>query len=795
MASLLPLKDDNISKGMINNGTYPILASARNDESTSDRQEAYSVEEFEQAKKNTTEAPVWSILPSYDMHRTIDRETLNASTSEGFDEPPNYEDSSTGSGQNLILTANTSASSASFTEIERSGQQQEIRRAAPHAPRTIIADRGSSHWESTIIGHAHKLKNLTATNTKISDAVHIEIQFTKEVGEIGKRPVILDPKYSEFKQGDLLNGQILIRNVSSSPIPFDMFYVTFQGSIKFYDPKSHLRKDPVQVKTFLEMLDLSASWNYVHINRLITERSSEHVCPDTVDPLDNSRIYIQGRKLLPGVLYKRFFTFKIPLKLLDTECSKHNLLQHFTIPPTLSTPRENGSAWTDLDKTIKDFSFSNTCIGYGVQAVFIGRKSKHKFDPAQVKGSDTLLLDAKGDEFLILKDCFKALRIMPTPSEGQEMKVFNKQMSRLGYKSLIDQIESAISEGTNMLKELNNDEMSALNLEATHTSESLSLGNSVSHSSEETKARQLYQPGCTYTCKGVELSKDETPQYELLLPYNKSSYFQKFEGKVSLRTPKTEYILKYLSPSHILKEPESHNDILNSWNIKIPLNLRFYCSSMSDKKEKIDKKLPKINGIRAEFIVHDIKSQDMPIPIELTEEIFFQNKQNAFLRDMYYDQDFFRIIVRDKFRRYLTQIYNLLKTLGPDRLLIEKKMVDDMKAICDLDEKVMKFNIPGIKIEDLDHHTTYVNIKDWKKDNYWKSLVQEEAKSVYELNLNLGLDLKTCKTYGGDQNFANYCFVPNFQLCHLGRFYYIRITIEFSNSNFVHFKLPVTIER
>ena len=41
----------------------------------------------------------------------------------------------------------------------------------------------------------------------------------------------------------------------------------------------------------------------------------------------------------PGVTYKRYFNFKIPNNLLDSECNDHGLSKHVDLPPTLGLSR------------------------------------------------------------------------------------------------------------------------------------------------------------------------------------------------------------------------------------------------------------------------------------------------------------------------------------------------------------------------------------------------------------------------------------------------------------------------
>ena len=75
----------------------------------------------------------------------------------------------------------------------------------------IVADENTWHWRETILDNVHRLPNLTFQSHKISEAVKLEVHFTKDVCELGKKPELIDPYIYEYKQGDLLNGYILIK--------------------------------------------------------------------------------------------------------------------------------------------------------------------------------------------------------------------------------------------------------------------------------------------------------------------------------------------------------------------------------------------------------------------------------------------------------------------------------------------------------------------------------------------------------------------------------------------------------
>ena len=58
-----------------------------------------------------------------------------------------------------------------------------------------------------------------------------------------------------------------------------------------------------------------------------------HACLNIIDPIDGSALCFKKEKIIfPGITYKRFFTFRIPNNLLDSECNDHALSKHVELP-------------------------------------------------------------------------------------------------------------------------------------------------------------------------------------------------------------------------------------------------------------------------------------------------------------------------------------------------------------------------------------------------------------------------------------------------------------------------------
>ena len=147
------------------------------------------------------------------------------------------------------------------------------------------------------------------------------------------KPEFINPYVYEYQQGDVISGYIVIENASSKPIPFDMFVVLFEGVFMITNSDHGKSAIPVKIKKFLELFDFSASWTEATINRLRSESRNPYIWLDLVDPVDGISISLSNEKFLtPYKKYKRFFTFKIPHNLLDSECNNHNLSKHVKLP-------------------------------------------------------------------------------------------------------------------------------------------------------------------------------------------------------------------------------------------------------------------------------------------------------------------------------------------------------------------------------------------------------------------------------------------------------------------------------
>ncbi|RLV94492.1 Ubiquitin ligase-binding protein BUL1 [Spathaspora sp. JA1] len=734
--------------------------------------------------KPSFDETISSILPSYSMFTSTIR--MNATVPENEDSndnnpPPDYTDtnsinsddrrtslsSSLPAGQ-LSLGASDSANTrttAGEDEDFITGSNSDF----------IVADENTGSWRETILDNIHRLPNLTFESHKISEAVKLEIQFTKDICEIGVKPEHVDPSLFEYKQGDFLNGYIKIQNTSDKAIPFEMFYLLFEGNFMIANKIDRSDKHPVKIRKFLEMFDFSGSWNEAHINRLVTDVGNPYRCCDIFDPIDGSYLSFDvKRTIYPKRVYKRFFTFRIPDNLLDSECNEHGLSKHVEIPPTMGMSRwELGHFPEREHNRIKDFSLLDTSISYGVMARFIGRKSTWEDDFGKINTSaytiDKRLINSKGDEYIILKELTNYVRVIertriPTDNERLMKLLENKLM----YNNLVSRIKEKIEAGKKMVKSIENNEFDT----------TVDIGRQLTETEIElAKCKQSYKRDAYRDIK----AKNVVENYEVFLPLLKRSLTgSKNIGTLKLSSIKQEYCVFYIPPARFREH--SIDEIIPSWKFDIPLDLTFSFPVGSSSSVT----LPSIKSIIPELVVSTVRSSRMPIPIEFNHDLIY-NKQVDNNRG-YKDEDTFQKNIIIPFQKLSSELYSLCKTLGAENFKLEKQLVDDVKSICELEEKKMNLCIPDTKYND----NTKFNSKMIKWD-------VKESTATASINVGVNLESLVIKGFQGShtlmKSYDRFNLVPDFQSCFMTRSYHIRITLLLSNNDHLRIKVPVRIQK
>lgn len=416
-----------------------------------------------------------NILPSYDMFKStisLELEPPNENYDIG---PPTYEDHTM-----------TPVTSSRVTPVTSSRESEN-----PDAEILVgdYSETTDSALHDTILSNIDSLPHLEQ-NPKC-DGLQVKITFTETVGQIGVKPVIVDNTAKELKQGDFIHGYVTIKNTNKEAVKFDMFYVLFEGKTAFNTDKSPKRH------TFLTMVDLFASWSYANIDRLVTDQGDPHDwCPGEIDPFDGTSLSIDARRLFqPGVTYKRFFTFKIPQKLLDDTCGK-SLPQHAELCPTFGINKEGVPASVLLSSSrIRDLSMINSFISYDVAAIIIGRASN--FD-----------VEVPKDRYIIAKREKSPIRLIPDPA------YFNYD-ANAHYDAFVSSVEELVK--PELVPSMSQDTI---------------------------KVKQLYH------LRNMKRSG----YYQCVQPFKKKTLTGTSNaGIIALSSKKTEYCIRYTPPHHGVK--------------------------------------------------------------------------------------------------------------------------------------------------------------------------------------------------------------------------------------------------
>lgn len=723
--------------------------------------------------------PIWTILPSYYMYQ---------STFYGELDPPEY-----GEGESVSDThASCALSQQSSGQLTGATSLSHGSRLASTTPTTadgsfIVADESTTSWRETLLDNIQSLRNLTDSDNEYSKGVNISVHFTENVGEKGVAPKHIDPLNFEYKQGDFLNGYILIRNEGTKPLPFDMFYVLFEGNFVVSNSKDPFDKKPVKVRKFLEMFDFAASYSEVTlVNRILSEHGNVMgSCPLMIDPYDNTHLHIEADKVLhPGITYKRFFNFKIPVRLLDSECNDHNLTGHTELPPTLGMSLAEKSVWKSAERPISDFSFIDASTNYAVLARIIGKANK--YGAVQLTESGTKLINARGDEFIILKEYSSFIRILQeSVILSDREKEVNKEASRVLYENFVSRIKEKLAVGKELLKAIESLDDNKT-MEISHRLAAMETVRAQTQN-DTVKARQLYTR--TNSNRDVKvLAKGKT--YDIIVPIAKKQVFghPKPIGTLMMSTPKTEYRLNYISPKRFrVRIPCDPS----SWTVEIPLDFSYTPSSMGPADVT---KFPEIRSLQAELVVFTLKSNNRPIPVELNHDFLFKNAPSTHSKTVRTDN--FTHLIKKPMQEYATELRSLAKLLGTNNFAIERSLVDDLSAMCNADEKYLNLVLRDLTI--VDSKGQRLKYKRGVKVPWTKGeglSFRKQFSVVVDVTKAQRKTVNIPALTDDYKSYDEFTLVPSFQTCLVSRLYYFRFLVSLSNDEIFEFKLPLSIAK
>lgn len=713
----------------------------------------------------STEETIGAILPSYLMYTSTVGLNMNTAVQiQSQDrEPPRYTRNWVG---HTLDFSHLASPTSSLSQLASPSSEYARSSYGVNTPNLCenLYENNEANTEDTLLDNIHRLPRIINSDNRISDVVKLEIHFTKDIGEINKQPEYINPSIHEYKRGDTINGYFTIENTSSVTIQYEMFIVHFEGIFMVTDPKSYENKTPIRLHKFLDIFEFSASWTEATINRLATESDDVHVCPQRFDPKDGYSVSLGNkRQLLPKIKYKRFFTFKIPNSLLDSECNVHGLSRHILLPPTIGKSNwKNINSSIELDESFDDFSLPDTCNYYAISARFIGRKHKleEKFSPIEISISKKELENKNCDQFIVFKELTSCIRLVnnsyiPTHDE-RSMKLIE---DRVILNNLILRIKQKIDNGIELVQSIEGLEYdSNIDMTKYFTASELELQ----------KLRQLYRAQTNRNLKS-------DPNYESILPVVKKNLTGGYKnfGVFKISTPKTVYCISYIPPASYRET--SINQLAKTWNLEIPLNLSYICGNTSSHTTH-----HLIKSISAQFVTLTIRSPKYSIPLEFNHDLIYeQNNAEDPLK-----QNFIK-----PFKEYSLELYELLGVLGKPNFLVEKRLVEDIKSIVQLQYKTTELYVCNMKINGETFNKNTIRWDNIDRDG------NIGATAVIGLNLE-SLSFKNLHSLPESlKSYNRFNFVPDFQTCYMSRLYHIKLSVTLFNGDVAHIRVPVNIQK
>ncbi|KAM9930148.1 hypothetical protein OXX59_000707 [Metschnikowia pulcherrima] len=737
----------------------------------------------QESRSKEDDALINSILPSYHMFQSTISKKLVPNEESFKEDPPLYEMSPMSS--NGVTPVNTSPfqsdeiSSFPFPAIPVANSEEDTTQT--------FNQNSADFWESTVLAHVHNLDNLAEKNNPMATNLDIKVFFTDEICQKGVKPNLIDPSRTEYKQGDYIHGYVTINNTYHEPIPFDMVYVVLEG-ILYIVQSPNTGKDvanPPTVVKFLNMLDLFASWSYANIDRLVTDSGDPHDwCDGEIDPWDNTQLSIDVKRLFrPNVTYKRYFSFRIPERLLDDNCEVHSLDAHCTLLPTLgkafNLSSENRIPMYD-ENYVKDLTFMDSFIGYSVSARVMGRASQYHHK-------------VQTDKYVLARESSVPLRLLPYSVFPEFEETYNQKVNAY-YRAFVKSVDQKIEEGK-LVRERSKAEAKhgASSVPLTPFS-STSSRTSASRTSTSDKLRHQYMGQVSSHKKFTNNKPSAVSLYQHVSAYRKKTLtgFSKVMGTLTLATPKTKLKIPYVPPLAFRNPLQGYNT-----KVRVPLEIT-YAYDLREGKQRP----PEPKSISCDLIVTTIRSKKHFIPVEFSHEMCYYEE---YVDDMGHkkseDLESFETIVIKPFQEYYHSLVSIMRDVGfeNDAYRVETSLFKDIKSMASLQTKKINLAVPDVKIiqtgEKSSGSFSGISSVPWTQST---SSVDVNY-SVFAKNFMLDIDFNSCHLKGapqvvpGKSAFDDLCLVPDFQTCLMARMYFLRVTVRHKNGVAQAVHVPLTI--
>lgn len=256
---------------------------------------------------------------------------------------------------------------------------------------TLRSNRVINPSENIDIDPIRNPKSLLLNNTnnliKVDLPIDIKITLTKQLPMIGKsfeRESLL----TEYKPGDLITGYVTIKSNINEPLPFEILLVSLEGEMRTPASGSTTEDRKIISKSFLKTYDLNACFHTGHI--LAKVHGIKGISQKDFN--DNTVIgFTENRCIEPETIHKKFFSFKLPYSLLDTNCPDQipehlhmlpsygydasaigDTEQDLEIDPILGYKRCDGVYGSPI--IVDDFALKEQSISYFIKVEMIGYK-------------------------------------------------------------------------------------------------------------------------------------------------------------------------------------------------------------------------------------------------------------------------------------------------------------------------------------------------------------------------------------------------------------------------------------
>ncbi|CAH2355871.1 hypothetical protein CLIB1423_36S00738 [[Candida] railenensis] len=565
----------------------------------------------------------YNILPSYQMFS----HTVNKSCEIEFENnsaPPSYQEL-TNSGR--CLGCNSLPTSTSQASLINSSSSQS-------------ASEATSNQEN-ILNNVLKLNNITNSLTNnYSKSVKLSIVLTEDEGT--SEFTELRAKSIEYSQTDTICGYVLIENTSAIPIPFEIFYVSLQGAFETTDKisKSHNREK------FLEMIDLSASYDNPFNVRY---KDTEMLCSIDEDLLQ--------RNIGPKRVYKRFFSFKIPNRLLEDSCI-HDCSTHIELPPTLGIRNVEAS------------------INYSIEAILIGKNSMYEhFD------KNNTISNNFPDRYIVLKEITKDLRIVSLDTETASYS-----SGTVSYESLQDEIDFNL----NSLAELESDQTTNFKRANSKTAYHVINDPKPLLESHACETASMNSNKSQERCYQYENFQREVENFQIIChcPVKTRKGLKKIIEDYFFTSPNVSYKIDYIKPPQYRRH-ELIQD--RSWKFDIPFNLT----------NQHFKSAPIFKNVTAELVSLTIISKVSSIPVEINHNMVFQNGNELTFDD----------IVVKPMRRKLEALRGFAKRMEPNTVRMSSSLIRDLETISSLTSICVVMDVNEVKLTPTSSSSTGVKNK------------------------------------------------------------------------------------